>query len=371
MMCVLNCSYVNAVSTLVRVSVLREVDSLTIAVDGKYRLINPMTKEILSQSHRLNPTAVTLKNGQLRIGEKVYAQERVLVEPYQSRSLLSINKRHYRGSVLLINNGHSITAVNYLDLESYVKGVLYREISDQWPMEAIKAQAVATRTFAIYSMEKFADRDYDMTNDIYSQVYGGKTAERERTNKAVQLTKGEVLTYQGKIFPTFFHANSGGMTEDGSQLWDINIPPLKGNVLSVYSENSPHYRWKLNYRLKDIQDKLNELGFDLWLIKTLEVTQRTPTGRVKNILITTRDGKTANITGKMFREMMGPNIIRSLSFDIKMQGYYVDFIGKGWGHGVGLCQWGAYNMSLLKHSYKQILSFYYPSSVLKNLQYLK
>lgn len=352
----------------VRVAVLRETDHFMITIDGRYRIVDFNTGQSLATGVRLRPTLVSMAHGKIKIGDVLYNQQRLSIEPRRD-ALMGVNQKHFRGSVVLINNsGESMTVVNTLELEEYIRGVLYHEVSDKWPLEAIKAQAVATRTYALYSMGKFAGRDYDMTNDVYSQVYGGRSAERYRTNLAVKRSKGEVLTYKGKIFPTFFHANSGGVTEDASELWDVDILPLKGNVVSSFSVNSPHYRWKLNYRLKDIQDKLNNLGYDLGLIKEMSVTEKTKSGRVRKIRITTREGRSVIIDGKIFRETLGPNVLKSNKYEITMKGWFVDFGGYGWGHGVGMCQWGAYNMALLRYDYKKILLFYYPGAEIITLR---
>jgi stage II sporulation protein D len=203
-----------------------------------------------------------------------------------------------------------------------------------------------------------------VTNDVYSQVYGGRGSERYRTNVAVRRTASEVLMYKGKIFPAFFHANSGGITEDAAELWDVDIVPLKGGVKSTFSMDSPHYQWRRNFRLKDIQDTLNARGYALGLIKDISVLERNASGRIRKLKIVTRDGKEEVIEGKIFRDIMGPNVLKSNKYDVEMKGWYVDFVGYGWGHGVGLCQWGAYGMSLQHYTYRQILSFYYPSSEL-------
>ncbi len=357
-----------ATTNTVRVAVLRETDHFTIAIDGRYKLVDFNTGALVDKGVRLRPTLVSMSHGKIKVGDVLYQEQRLIIEPRKD-ALMSVQGKHFRGSLVLINNsGETMTVVNTIELEQYIRGVLYHEVSDKWPLEAIKAQAVATRTYALYSMEKFAGRDYDMTNDVYSQVYGGRSAERYRTNLAVKRTKGEVLNYKGKIFPTFFHANSGGVTEDASELWDVDIPPLKGNVASPFSVNSPHYRWKLNCRLKDIQDKLNDLGYGLGLIKDISVMERNKSGRVRKVRITTREGSSVVVEGKVFREVLGPNVLKSNKYEIAMKGWFVDFAGYGWGHGVGMCQWGAYNMALLRYDYKKILLFYYPGAEMLTLR---
>jgi stage II sporulation protein D len=349
-------------SPLVRVAVVKEADLFRVSIDGRYTLKDHGSGQVLLRGARLRSCPVTIKSGHISMAGKTFEAKKILVEPGRN-SLLGINRRHFRGAVLIVNNnGENLTVVNLVELEQYIRGVLYHEISDKWPLEAIKAQAVATRTYALNSVEKFAQRDYDMTSDIYSQVYGGRSSERYRTSLAVSRTRGEVLTYNGKIFPAFFHANSGGMTEDARELWDIDLPPLRGNIVSPFSVDAPHYRWKVNLRLKDIQDKLNAAGFDLGLIRDIKVVERNKSGRVTKLLFTMRDGRSEVVKGKEFREVLGPNVLKSSKYEIEMKGWYVDFLGNGWGHGVGMCQWGAYGMALNHYNYKEILKFYYPYS---------
>ncbi|MBF0569475.1 MAG: SpoIID/LytB domain-containing protein [Candidatus Omnitrophica bacterium] len=359
---------VTAKSKLIRVAVLRNVDHCVIGIDGPYTMIDMVTGVKIDAGARMRPALVCLKAGKINIGNKSYEPAKIIIQP-QNEATLRIDDRHFRGSITIIRDSDpSFTVINSIEIEQYIRGVLYHEVSDKWPLEAIEAQAVATRTYALYAIEKSVTHDYDVTNDIYSQVYGGKTSERYITNIAVKQTRGEVLTYKGKIFPAFFHANSGGITEDAYELWQIDLPPLRGGVESPFSVNSPHYNWSKNFRLKDIQDKLNTKGLKLGLIKDIQVIERNKSGRVRKLQITTRDGKTEIMDGKVFREDIGPNVLRSNKYDVVMKGWYVDFVGHGWGHGVGLDQWGAYNMARLRYSYKQILSFYYPGSELVRFQ---
>ncbi|MBF0485233.1 MAG: SpoIID/LytB domain-containing protein [Candidatus Omnitrophica bacterium] len=349
-------------TVLVRVAVLREADHFIVYTDGRYSFLDSASGQSLSEGVRLRPAMVMLAKGKLKIGETVYDKERIVIEPRKD-AMMGVNNMHFRGSLTIINNGgKNLTVVNSIELEQYIRGVLYHEISDKWPLEAIKAQAVATRTFALYSLDKFAARDYDMTNDIYSQVYGGRSAERYRTNLAVRRTKGEVLMYKGKIFPAFFHANSGGITEDAAELWGIDLPPLKGNIVSPFSIDAPHYRWKVNLRLKDIQDKLNARGYHVGTIEEIKILERDKSGRIRKLMVVSHDATSETLEGKVFRDIIGPNILKSNKYDVEMKGWYVDFAGYGWGHGVGMCQWGAYGMAKKNYDYKAILSFYYPSS---------
>ncbi len=346
----------------VRVAIAREAREITLAVEGEYDF-RDLQGKVISKGPRFPKTTIRLLDKGIAVGLNVYAIQSFLIEPLQDATIL-INNRRFRGNIRLIRTANNrLTAVNSIDLEDYIKGVLYHEVSHHWPMEALKAQAVATRTYALYAMTKSVNKEYDVTNDIYSQVYGGQDSERYRTGLAVERTKGEVLIVGGKILPAYFHAACAGMTEDANEMWGMDNPALKG-IPCTFCADSPHMNWKRNFRLKDIQDKLTNKGYAIGLIKAIKTTERNRSNRTRSLTITDRNDTQITMSGKEFRDIIGPNEIRSNNYDIVMQGYFVDIVGHGWGHGVGLCQWGARGMAIGQFNYKQILSYYYPTSQL-------
>ena len=350
----------------IRVLVVKNVSHAALSVQGAWTLLDESSGRILQEGDRTIFTDVKALREGISFAGNIYSTRRLAIEPSRDASI-TVNKRRFRGHVtILATSDLKLNIINVVDLEQYIKGVLYHEISHKWPIEAIKAQAVATRSYAIYSMGQNKGKDFDVTNDIYSQVYGGRNSERYRTGIAVDETKGEVLTYNEKILPAFFHATCGGMTESASEIWNLNLPPLQGE-LCPYCKTSPHMRWKRNFRLKDIQTKLSNGGYRTGLIKNIEIIQRNASDRIKLLKITSRDGKSTVISGKDFRNIIGPNDIRSNTYEIVMRGYYIDFYGRGWGHGVGLCQWGALGMAQLHFDYKAILKHYYPGTRIENL----
>ena len=125
---------------------------------------------------------------------------------------------------------------------------------------------------------------------------------------------------------------------------------------------APGYKWKKNFRSKDIQEKLSANRFNLGLIEEIAVLQRTESGRVKYLRIKPRNGRPVTISAARFRKIIGPNVVKSNLYDIVMEGYYFNLTGRGWGHGVGMCQWGAYQMSRQRHKYTSILEYYYPGA---------
>jgi len=350
---------------IVRVAIVRDSRELDLAIHGRYRLRDLSSGEIIGKGNYLIDSKVTLLNRGILVGFAVYPSKRLIIEPARDASII-IDGRPFRGEVTFIRTPNNrITAVNNINVEDYIKGVLYHEVSHHWPMEALKAQAVAARTYALYSINP-ASKPYDVTNDIYSQVYGGRDSERYRTDLAVDYTRGQVLTYNNKIIPAYFHATCGGMTEDARELWNVqDIPPLRG-VPCGFCKDSPHFHWKRNFRLRDIQNALNLHGYKSGSIKAIAIVDRDRSDRIDHLKITQKNGQELILKGKEFRDLMGPNVIDSNNYEIVMRGYFVDIIGKGWGHGVGMCQWGALGMARQQFNYQQILAYYYPQSVLMN-----
>jgi len=358
-------SYEGKIPTI-RVAILTDVPSAQFKMRGSYQILDPKSGQILEEGRLLDFVPISVNSQGFEVGQRHFAVDRLRLNPSKDVSLWTGDKeRRYRGVIDLIKTGDGMfTAVNILSIEDYVRGVLYHEVSHRWPIEAIKAQAVATRTYAFYRKKMAKDREFDVTNDVYSQVYGGRTSEKYRTNIAVNQTFGQILIFNGEILPAYFHACCGGHTEDASELWKHQeMYPLKGKVC-VYCAKSPYYHWEKNYQLSQIQEKLNANGYNLWLIKDIKILERTASGRAKTLEITTRDGKAVQISGKDFRDIIGPNEVRNLKFDIKMKGYFMDLVGQGWGHGVGMCQWGAREMAEQHYDYQQILNYYYSGSQL-------
>ena len=351
----------------VRVNVIDNVTSLSLKIPGFYEISDSASGRVLYRGKNLN-TTVTVSNGDILMGSINLAVRKALIKV--SDEVVVINGRLFRGAMEFIRgDSGKITVVNHIELEDYVKGILYHEVSHYWPYEALKAQAVVSRSFALYQREQSKGKDYDLRSDIYSQVYGGKTSERYRTNKAVDLSRGLVLTYNGKILPAYFHATCAGHTEDAALLWKTNLPPLKG-VVCGYCQDSPHFNWHCDLTKKELKDKLVGAGYKLKDFKDILIQGHDPSGRIINLAIVT-EHKDIIIPGKDFRYIIGPNIIRSTNFTVKLMDNDVVFEGVGWGHGVGMCQWGAYFMSKKGFTYDKILSFYYPGSKISSVSEIK
>jgi stage II sporulation protein D len=350
-------------SKYVRVSVIENAESLNLKASGSYE-ITDSSGSVLCKGKSLKTTVVSYKDGFLIAG-KNFITNKLLIKT-DDPDIFIINGRKFRGSLQFIRDKNAkLSVVNHIDLEDYVQGILYHEASHYWPMEALKAQAIVSRTYAVYQMQENKSKDYDLTSDIYSQVYGGKTSERYRTNKAVKDTRGIVLTYKDKIFPTFFHATCGGHTQDASKLWNIDMPPLKG-VTCDFCKESPHFSWHYVLSLNEIKDKLIKAGYKIDELRNIEILGKDSSNRNTDLKLVSPLGD-IKISAKDFRNAIGPNIIRSTNFKVNTISKDAIFEGFGWGHGVGLCQWGAYFMAKAGYKYDEILKYYYPGSEISSL----
>ena len=348
----------------IRVLILDDVPSVAVSVEGRYRIADSAHKTTLYAASNLM-AKFTGSSGAIIFSGKNFTPRRISIIPETGRTV-SVNSKHYKGSLQVIRkNSGRLAVVNCLDLEDYVKGIAVRETSHYWPMEALKAQAVVFRTFALYRRNESGTRDFDVTADVFSQGYGGQAAERYRISDAVDQTRGEVLFYDGKILPAFYHSTCAGHTEDASKLWDINIRPLKG-VACGFCKESPHFHWKAVIPKDMIRQAWNKKQPGMKEVRGVSVRARNASGRAATLLIKTED-QSLVIAAKDFRHLIGQDVLRSTDFKVSARGNDLVFEGKGWGHGAGLCQWGAYFKAKKGSDYTEILSYYYPSSSLHKI----
>lgn len=272
----------------------------------------------------------------------------------------------YRGSIEVRRNGSGgIAVVNELPLETYLRGVMKAEVAPDWPLEALKAQAVVARTYALYQVLSQREALYHLAATTASQVYGGVHGEGLQSSEAVEATAGIVLTYQGGIVPAFYHAASGGSTEDAVAVWDRPFPYIVG-VDDPFSVIAPNHRWEVTLTTAEVRRALVRGGYDVGPIRQVVPLSRTRSGRIARLRIW-HDAGTLKLQGKDFRSLLGPDRIRSTNFDVVRRGETLRFVGQGWGHGVGMSQWGAKAMADLAYDYLGILKHYFPLAELMRL----
>ena len=359
----------NIQGAIVRVAIIDDKDSIALSLKGRYEISGYNPGRILMNGPFLSAGVSATKDG-LVVGNREIKAPAISIKVARDGNIC-VDGRRFRGGIDIIKKDNGkLMVINHLPLDDYLYGVLYHEVSHRWPMEVLKAQAIAARTFALYQARQNKTQAYDLRSDIYSQVYGGRTSEKWSTTTAVDRTKGEILTYKGDIFPTYYHATCGGYTEDAANLWNVDLAPLKG-VPCTFCSDSPHYRWTKDIPLSTLENKLKENGYKLGKISAVTVLSKNVSGRVDKIEIKDDSGTSIVLTGKDFRQILGPNDVRSTKFDLSIRGANLALQGLGWGHGVGMCQWGAYGMARKGKKCNEILQYYYPGTEVSTMDKIK
>ena len=282
------------------------------------------------------------------------------------KNLLRANGSSFRGTLSVVETAGGIMLINTVPLEHYIGGIINNEISSSWPLDAIKAQAIIARSYAIWRIKERAGELYHVTGTSQDQVYTGAGAEDVRAVKGVQETYGEVLTYGGEVALTLYHSNAGGKTEAAVNVWGGNYRYLK-SVRSAGDKVAPHYSWTYKVKEATLRSAFTRGGYDVGEIKRISVKKKSPTGRVKLAIVTSKGEKAVKITGEDLRKVAGYGNVKSTLFKVSKSGGSFLFKGKGSGHGVGLSQWGAKAMAEKGRSYKKILKHYYPATRLDKI----
>lgn len=249
--------------------------------------------------------------------------------------------------------------IDVVPFEDYIVGVLAGEMPANFELEALKAQALAARSYVLKKIEQNNDKDYDVVDTVMNQVYLDDAKMREKwsnnyeknLNKiktAVKETSGEYLTYDGKVIEAFFFSTSAGKTENSEEVFQQALPYLRSVDSSWDSEISPVFNEISQMSLNDFYQKLN-IPYQGEL--KIEVLETTSTGRVKKIKINDSEFLSSDV-----RQLLN---LKSTYFEMKQSGNYVTISTKGYGHGVGMSQYGAQAMALKGYSYQEIVKHYY------------
>jgi len=294
-------------------------------------------------------------------GQALSSPIKLLAADGQERIRLGGNL--YKGDILLRATPEGkLDIIEYLSLEDYLLGVLPVEMSPDWPLEALKAQAVASRTYALRYINPA--KDYDVTDGVEMQVYKGTAKINPRIIEAVNSTRGEVLKYKGKLVSAFFHACCGGHTASVRSAWGEDIiKPLYG-APDPFCSPSRHYRWEYYLASSELLRYIQAAGSTALKVKSLRVHKKDRSGRTVSFLVgTDRGSKTVQATE--MRKRFGTFEFRStyITSITPVKGGF-ELAGRGWGHGVGMCQEGAKYMALKGRPYKKILRHYYPGAAI-------
>ena len=286
----------------------------------------------------------TVSKDRIAVGNSQVTQ--LWVKPQQG-GYIWISDRWYRGTVRVIATKKQLLAINHVDLEQYLYSVLGAEMSPTFPAEALKAQAVAARTYALYRSQSSSTKAFDVDSTQASQVYRGLAGESDTTQAAVNATLGQIVTYQGKPILAVFHSSSGGHTENVEDIWSDRVPYLRG--VPDYDLGSPGYEWTQTFTTAQIGQILK-----VKQIRSITPDRVTPYGSVVSLKIS---GDTTKILpGSQFRTALK---LRSLRFTISPTPTGFLFTGRGYGHALGMSQWGAYHLAEQGQKYPSILAHYY------------
>lgn len=269
---------------------------------------------------------------------------------------LLVNGTHYLGNIELWRGKSAMYLINELPLEEYVKNVVSSEVGMSWDMEALKAQAVISRTYALYQVRQNNNNNYDLTSSVLHQVYKGNAIDA-RISYAVMTTAGEVLTYNDQIIEALYHSTCGGRTEAAEDVFGKSYPYLRPVESSC--QISPYWIWERRIPREEIEKALSLNG-----IGAITPKAYTSTNRVKTVDIT-HSGGTLAIKTNDLRKAIGWSRLPSTNFTVTRNNGMFVFEGKGYGHGVGLCQWSALEMARNGKDYKEILAFFYPGSMIQ------
>ncbi|WP_418792247.1 SpoIID/LytB domain-containing protein [Phosphitispora sp. TUW77] len=373
-----------------------------------------------------NENIQKITTGYVMVQEVNHSSEnRVCLVGYANHEGQSVNiGKWYRGNMEFRNSGAALTVINDLSMDEYLYGVVPREMSDGWPLEALKAQAIAARTYTVANYNKRIVEGFNVLDTKYDQAYGGFNSEGDNAARAVNETTGKIIVYAQKPISAVYHSTSGGHTEDNENVWGTTpVPYLRGKP-DPCSTNHGFADWTYTVSLDDVRNRVIQTGNQIGPINSFTL-EKLPSGRVKSVIINDINGNTITMTGTGFGQMFNPGFYTYLSsdnfmsrlFDIKTDqvmnpSYYVInslgqnapvegtnlyaatdegtavvlnetsaefyiasangisvcskspagmvvFEGHGWGHGVGMSQWGAYEMAKQGKNYLDILSFYY------------
>ncbi len=318
----------------------------------------------------MNAFVAQPQNGEVALDR--WKSQMIWVEPADG-GLVYIGDRWYRGRTLVVPTEKGLTAVNYVDLEQYLYSVIGGEMGSRFPQEALKAQAVAARSYALFQRQKSRNPHFDVGDTPAWQVYDGVSDESAATLTAVDATAGQVLTYNGEIVEAVFHSSAGGCTENVEDVWTQALPYLR--AVKSPDEGTPNYQWTVTFSPEDLSQRISGVG----KIEKIEVEKATTCGRAQFIKITGDKG-IRNLDGDDFRLALGLKSTLIQEFKAvespgtaskdkaKSAPLTIQITGRGFGHGLGLSQWGAYNLALKGINYQTILEQYYLKTVLSKIK---
>ncbi len=290
--------------------------------------------------------------------EDPYAELAVLPLPVGGEALTAFRDEIYRGGFAFrVFENDRLTVINLIRLEDYVRGVVPYEMDPQWPIEALRAQAICARTYAVYNRDGYSQYGFDLTDNTESQVYRGCREATASTDYAVESTVGQMIRYQGEICEIYYFAADGGSTEDGVHVFQADRPYLRGKLDPFEATvNYPLSSWEVRCDGAQITERLRRRGYEMGTVVQLQ-PEYSETNNVIAITFQDEFGKTLRLEGRPCYTALRLN---SCHFSVHRDEESFVFTGAGLGHSCGMSQWGAYAMALnFGYSCEDIIRFYY------------
>jgi stage II sporulation protein D len=359
----------------VRVRIGKDAPAVSVAVSGPWRLAG--ADGDIADGTRLDWTGVRAAGGGVAVGSIATVSGPVELHP-AGESLVTVDvpgrqPRRYRGYLRLEPVRGGVRVVNVISMEAYLAGVVAKEMYRTWHLEALKAQAVAARTYALRRRNRRRRYGFDLYDTPMSQVYGGVEAETPKAWQAVRATRGVVATYEGGgrrvLLPAFYHSTCGGDTVPSGTVFGGRTPaPLRGGTGCTYCRASPRYRWKKEVVLSKAEVTAAVRGSGAGVLPTLgnlvriEVAERSGRdGRARRLRLVDDAGRRVLVRAADWRIWVGAGKVPSTWFWIEDRGSTIALTnGRGFGHGVGMCQFGAQYLATHGQTGEQILRYYYP-----------
>ena len=357
-----------------RVAVQKNVAQVNVGASVNAQVLDG-SRRPLGEIQGMNGFVAQAKDGGVALDR--WQAGAIWIEPKDKNGVVWIGNNWYRGRVYLVPTQGGLTAVNYVDLEHYLFSVLGSEMSPSFPIEALKAQAVAARSYALHERQGARNGIFDLGATQGWQVYQGVSKEATTTQQAVLATSGQVLTHNGRIINAVFHASAGGCTENVEDVWVQALPYLR-TVRNSFDGSTNNRLGNASYQWTETVAASAFNRFGVGNIQRIEPAELTPVcGRFKKARIVGDRGSKV-IDGDDLRTALG---LKSTLFTIAPQfpqtasksnntkvlpsGFVVT--GKGFGHGLGMSQWGAYSMANQGFNYQQILGQYYLNTTLAKI----
>lgn len=354
--------------TPIRVSLLRDQYRTVLSSDGGLTVRPP---GVSSGSPYVDPDVTTVLDvrpnaGGLLLAGAIQAGREIVVAPADPRYPLAIDGTTYRGAAIVqTTSDGSIDVINVVYLERYLSGVVGSEMDPSWPQAALQAQAIVARTYAVAHLGTREWLGYDLRAGEQDQAYKGVEAETPSVAAAVSATRGKILVAGADIVHAYYSDCDGGYTSSGDALDDPQ--PYLVAQRDPYCESSPDDSWSASVDAASFASALRGRFGDIGAVVSAAVGARDESGRALNIAVNgTKDSRV--IPATTFRTLAGNHVVRSTRIDtITVRAGSIRIAGEGFGHGVGMSQWGARGMAESGKSADDILAFYYRGAQLASI----